>query len=46
MTNSPVAGMKTSRQPATMPGMASGKVIFQNAEIGGQPRSWAASISE
>ena len=39
MTNSPTAGMKTSRQPATMPGIASGKVTFQKALIGGQPRS-------
>ena len=31
MTNSPTAGMKTSRQPATTPGSDSGKVIFQNA---------------
>src|SRR6185312_7806843 len=29
MTNSPTAGMKTSRQPAMTPGNDSGKVIFQ-----------------
>ena len=31
MTNSPTAGMKTSRQPAMTPGSDSGKVIFQKA---------------
>ena len=45
MTNSPTAGMKTSRQPAMTPGSDSGKVIFQKALIGGQPRSAAASSS-
>ena len=39
MTNSPTAGMKTSMQPAMTPGSDSGKVIFQKALIGGQPRS-------
>ena len=31
MTNSPIAGMKTSREPAMMPGSASGTVIVANA---------------
>ena len=41
MTNSPVTGMNTRRQPAMTPGIDSGKVIFQKArnrraaEIGG-----------
>ena len=43
MTNSPTAGMKTSKQPASTPGSESGKVIFQKAWNGGQPRSCAAS---
>ena len=45
MTNSPTTGMKTSTQPAMTPGSDSGKVIFQKALIGGQPRSAAASSS-
>ena len=46
MTNSPVAGMKTRKQPAMTPGSDSGKVIFQKACSGGQPRSAAASSSD
>ncbi len=40
MTNSPTAGMKHSSEPATMPGSDSGRVMLQNARVGGQPRSW------
>ena len=45
MTNSPTAGMNTSMQPATMPGIDSGSVILRNAFHGRQPRSAAASSS-
>ena len=45
ITNSPTAGMKHRSEPATMPGMASGTVIVQNARHGVEPRSSAASIS-
>src|SRR3546814_3881313 len=43
MTNSPTAGMKTRKQPAMMPGSDSGTVTNQNAFMGRQPRSAAAS---
>ena len=45
MTNSPTAGMKTSIDPAMMPGNESGNVICQKARLGGEPRSEAASSS-
>src|ERR1044072_7418759 len=43
MTNSPVIGMKQSRQPATIPGSESGTVTVLNTRHGGAPRSAAAS---
>ena len=43
ITNSPTAGMKTSMEPAMMPGAESGRVIAKNAFTGRQPRSAAAS---
>src|SRR6218665_3248762 len=46
MTNSPVIGMKQIIEPAMTPGSDNGKVIFQKAFQGGQPRSLAASSSE
>ncbi len=45
MTNSPTAGMKTSAQPATMPGIDNGNVIATNTRHGGAPRSAAASFN-
>ena len=43
ITNSPTAGMNTSRQPATMPGSDSGRVTVRKAANGLAPRSAAAS---
>ena len=37
MTNSPTTGMNTSIEPATMPGIDSGSVIFMNA-LNGRPQ--------
>src|SRR5690606_14610647 len=45
ITNSPVAGMNTRKQPASTPGSDSGKVICQKARKGRLPRSAAASSS-
>ena len=45
ITNSPMAGMKTSRHPANIPGADSGTVIRQKAAVGEAPRSAAASIN-
>ena len=45
MTNSPTIGMKHRSDPATIPGIDNGRVMLQKARVGGQPRSWAASIS-
>ena len=43
ITNSPTAGMKTSRQPPMMPGTDSGSVTSTNARQRRAPRSAAAS---
>src|SRR5688572_3763744 len=43
IVNSPTAGMKTSRQPPTMPGTDSGKVMSTKASHRRAPRSEAAS---
>src|SRR5699024_9818847 len=43
ITNSPTAGMKTSREPAMIPGSESGRVTVTKAFHGRQPRSCAAS---
>ena len=43
---SPISGMNTSSEPATMPGAASGRVIRRNARRGLSPRSSAASTSD
>ncbi len=42
ITNSPTAGIKTSKLPVMMPGMVSGKVIRKNATQGFAPKSEAA----
>jgi hypothetical protein len=38
-----MAGMKTSIEPATMPGSDSGRVTVKNVTMGDAPRSAAAS---
>src|SRR5262249_25345758 len=43
ITNSPTAGMNTSREPAAIPGEESGKVTERKARQGRAPRSAAAS---
>src|SRR5690606_3048249 len=43
MTNSPIAGMKTSMKPATMPGSVSGSVTRRNVTEARAPRSAEAS---
>ena len=43
MTNSPTAGMNTSRKPASTPGKDNGKVMVRNARQGRAPRSPGAS---
>src|SRR5205814_1130505 len=43
MTNSPTAGMKTSRQPAATPGSDKGRITSRNTRRGRAPRSAAAS---
>ena len=45
ITNSPTAGMNTSRQPAMIPGIDSGSVTLRNDSHGRLPRSAAASSS-
>jgi len=46
MTNSPMAGMNTSIEPAMTPGMDRGSVTSMKARQGGLPRSAAASNRE
>ena len=46
MTNSPMAGMNTSIEPAITPGMDNGNVMSRKVRHGGLPRSAAASSSE
>src|ERR1700691_3822525 len=46
MTNSPMAGMNTSIEPAMMPGIDSGRVTSMKVRQGGVPKSAAASSSE
>ncbi len=41
----PSDGMKTSRQPAAMPGSVCGTTTLQNARAGEAPQSAAASTS-
>src|SRR5207253_2198906 len=43
ITNSPTAGMKTSKAPAAMPGSDSGRITARKARHGRAPRSAAAS---
>ena len=44
--NDPSAGMKTSRQPATTPGMDSGRVTRRKRSAGLAPSTSAASSNE
>ncbi|MNY74322.1 hypothetical protein D3C86_2133230 [compost metagenome] len=46
MTNSPMAGMKTSMEPAMMPGSDSGRVMKRKVWTGRAPRSAEASNRE
>jgi hypothetical protein len=46
MTNSPIAGMNTSMEPAMMPGSDSGRVTDRKVCQGREPRSAEASSSE
>ena len=46
MTNSPMAGMNTSMEPAMIPGIDKGSVTSRNARHGGLPRSPEASSNE
>ena len=43
ITNSPIAGMKTSMEPAMMPGIESGSVTWKKVASGRAPRSAEAS---
>ena len=43
MTNSPIAGTKTSMKPAITPGIESGSVTWKKVAIGRPPRSAEAS---
>ena len=44
MTYSPVAGIKTNKEPAMIPGILNGNVILKNVFIGPEPKSAAASF--
>jgi hypothetical protein len=46
MTNSPMAGMKTSMEPAMIPGSDSGRVTERKVRSGRAPRSAEASSRE